>query len=269
MVSRSAVRRGSATVSAGRSPAAGAAMTAAATAAAVAAWHIGPAATWLPGLRRVLSPALDGRGDPGHVALTFDDGPDPLTTPHFLRELERLRARATFFVLGSQLERYPELGVRIVTEGHELAVHGWQHEKFWHPRPWSDPRDMRRALDAVQRTSGERPRWYRPPYGVLTATRLRAAHGLGLQPVLWTAWGRDWTSQADAASVLHELDRRLSGGATVLLHDTDRASVPGAWHSALDALPRLVTRCRAEGLAVGPLAEHGVPARRHVPTLPA
>ncbi|MFC4496912.1 polysaccharide deacetylase family protein [Streptomyces ovatisporus] len=238
---------------------------AAAAALATAAWHLGPAATWLPGLRRVISPALDGRGDPGHVALTFDDGPDPRTTPHFLRELDLLGARATFFVLGSQLERYPELGRRIVAGGHELAVHGWQHEKFWHPRPLADRRDLAHTIRAVERTAGRRPRWYRPPYGVLTATRLSAARKLGLQPVLWTAWGRDWTSRADAESVLYELDRRLCGGATVLLHDTDRSSVPGAWHSALDALPRLVMRCRAAGLSVGPLAEHGVRGGRNVP----
>jgi len=248
----------------GRGAAAGALLTGAA-ALTTAACHLGPAATWLPGVRRVFSPSLDGRGDPGHVALTFDDGPDPGSTPHFLRELDRLGARATFFVLGSQLERYPDVGRRIVAEGHELAVHGWQHERFWRPRPQSDVQDLARAVDAVERTAGERPRWYRPPYGVLTATRWRAARRLGLQPVLWTAWGRDWTSWADAESVLLELAERLCGGATVLLHDTDRSSAPGAWHAALDALPHLVMRCRAEGLSVGPLAEHGLRPGRYIP----
>ncbi|MGH3312797.1 MAG: polysaccharide deacetylase family protein [Streptomyces sp.] len=229
---------------------------------AAAGWHLGPAATWLPGVRAVLSPALDGQGDPGHVALTFDDGPDPLSTPHFLRELDRLAVRATFFVLGSPLERHPEVGRRILAEGHELAVHGWRHERFWRPRPRSDVRDLRLAVDAVRRVSeGRRPLWYRPPYGVLTATRWAAARRLGLQPVLWTAWGRDWTARADADSVLAELTKRLRGGATVLLHDTDRAAAPGAWHAALAALPRLVAWCRAEGLTVGPLAEHGVRQR--------
>ncbi len=233
-------------------------MWAGAAALAVAGWHIGPAATWIPVVRRVLDPALDGRGDPGHVALTFDDGPDPDSTPRFLRELERLAARATFFVLGSRLELYPDLGRLIVAEGHELAVHGWQHERFWYPRPRSDVRDLARAVTAVGSTAGERPRWYRPPYGVLTATRWAAARQLGLQPVLWTAWGRDWTSAADEESVLSELAKRLEGGATVLLHDSDHAAAPGAWHSALDALPHLVGRCRAEGLRVGPLADHGL-----------
>jgi peptidoglycan/xylan/chitin deacetylase (PgdA/CDA1 family) len=192
------------------------------------------------------------------VALTFDDGPDPESTPRFLRELDRLATRATFFVLGSRLERRPDLGRLIVGEGHELAVHGWRHERFWHPRPRSDVRELARARDAVGHAAGEPPRWYRPPYGVLTATRWAAARRVGLQPVLWTAWGRDWTSRADGQSVLSELTKRLEGGATVLLHDTDHASSPGSWHSALDALPHLVRRCRAEGLRVGALGEHGL-----------
>jgi peptidoglycan-N-acetylglucosamine deacetylase len=223
-----------------------------------AAWHMAPAASWLPGVRRVVSPGLDGRGDPGHVALTFDDGPDPLSTPYFLEELDRLEARATFFVLGNRLERYPHLGRRIVAEGHELAVHGWRHERFWRPRPRGDTRDLARAAETVWRIAGTRPLWYRPPYGVLTATRLAAARRLGLRPVLWTAWGRDWTAKADADSVLLELAKRMAGGATVLLHDSDHACAPGAWHSGLEALPHLVMRCRAEGWTVGPLAEHGL-----------
>lgn len=244
-----------------RGTAAGAAWAGAATL-TVAGWHLGPAATWLPGVRRVLSPMLDGRGDPGHVALTFDDGPDPQSTPYFLRELDRLSARATFFVLGSRLEQHPDVGRRILAEGHELAVHGWHHERFWLPRPTSDVRDLRLAMDAVGRAGGPRPRWYRPPYGVLTASRWAAARKLGLQPVLWTTWGRDWTAQASRDSVLAELAKRLQGGATVLLHDSDRSTAPGAWHAALEALPHLITGCRAEGLTVGPLAEHGLRARR-------
>lgn len=257
MVSTAASRRIPGAVRAVRTARDGA-LWAGATAVAAAAWHMAPAASWLPGVRRVVSPGLDGRGDPGHVALTFDDGPDPLSTPYFLEELDRLEARATFFVLGNRLERYPQLGRRIVAEGHELAVHGWQHERFWRPSPRGDVRDLARATYSVRRTAGARPRWYRPPYGVLTATRLAAARRLGLRPVLWTAWGKDWTASADADSVLAELAKRMGGGATVLLHDADHACAHGAWHSALDALPHLVMRCRAEGLTVGTLAEHGL-----------
>lgn len=241
-----------------------AAIAAGAGVAGAAAWQWVPAASWLPGVRAVLSPSLDGRGDPGHVALTFDDGPDLRSTPCFLRELDRLRVRATFFVLGAEVERHTNVVRRIASEGHEVAVHGWHHERPRLPRPWKDEADLARAVAAVRAAAraagGGSPRWYRPPYGILTGGRLRAARRLGLRPVLWTSWGRDWTEGADRDSVLAELSKRFGGGATVLLHDSDRTSAPGAWHASLDALPHLVARCRAAGLTVGPLEEHGVQA---------
>ncbi|MFG3498815.1 polysaccharide deacetylase family protein [Streptomyces sp. NPDC047928] len=222
------------------------------------AWHIGPAVTWLPGFRGALCPRLDGRGDPGHVALTFDDGPDPASTPHFLRALDRLSVRATFFVLGERLERCPGLGRLMVAEGHELAVHGWRHDRPWWPRPARDRLELARAADAVAELAGQRPLWYRPPYGVLTGGRWAAARAAGLRPVLWSAWGRDWTGDAFPAGVLAEVLRTLRGGSTVVLHDSDVVAAPGAWRSALGTLPGLVAECGARGLAVGPLAEHGL-----------
>ncbi|MZD55801.1 polysaccharide deacetylase family protein, partial [Streptomyces sp. SID5606] len=81
----------------------------------------------------------------------------------------------------------------------------------------------------------------------------------GLRPVLWTAWGKDWRADATAASVRATVAADLGGGGTVLLHDTDHASAPGSWRSALGALPDLVRDWRAAGLEVGPLREHGIP----------
>jgi peptidoglycan-N-acetylglucosamine deacetylase len=219
--------------------------------------HAGPAATWLPIVRRRL-PGVSGTGRADHVALTFDDGPDPWSTPLFLAELDRLGCRATFFVVGETLARHPALGRRIVAEGHEVAVHGWRHRNALLTRPGRVTGEIGRAADLVATVTGTEPAWYRPPYGVLSAEALTAARHRGLRPVLWTTWGRDWTRSADPASVLATLAPGLRGGATVLLHDCDHTSARGAWRSALGALPGLVTRCRRLGLAVGPLCDHEV-----------
>jgi peptidoglycan/xylan/chitin deacetylase (PgdA/CDA1 family) len=224
----------------------------------VAGWHVGPAATWLPTVRRTLSPALDGRGEPGHVALTFDDGPDPASTPRFLRELDRLSVRATFFVLGEQLARHPGTARQIAASGHELAVHGWRHDRPLRPTPRRDALDLARTADEVLRVAGKRPLWYRPAYGILTGGRWAAARRAGLRPVLWSAWGHDWTEQASSGTVLAELLPALCGGATVLLHDSDCTSAPGSWRASLGALRGLVEACRDRGLTVGPLADHGL-----------
>ena len=116
---------------------------------AVLAAHGGPAATWLPGLRQVCFPGLAGLGRPDHVALTFDDGPDPHSTPWFLEGLGACAVKATFFVLGQSVRRYPGLAGRIAEHGHELAVHGWTHDRPWAPGPLRDIRDLARAAEVV------------------------------------------------------------------------------------------------------------------------
>jgi len=94
--------------------------------AAVAAVHAAPALTSIGPLRRALLPALSGQGRPDHVALTFDDGPDPQSTPAFT-ELLHDRVRATFFLLGHMVSRATSLTRELVAAGHEVAVHGWHH----------------------------------------------------------------------------------------------------------------------------------------------
>ena len=98
-----------------------------ALAATALAWHAGPALTSIGPLRTRLTPALAGVGDPGHVALTFDDGPHPLSTPRFLEVLDRLGVRATFFLLGRWAARAPGLVKEITGAGHEIGLHGYDH----------------------------------------------------------------------------------------------------------------------------------------------
>src|SRR5215475_5592985 len=97
----------------------------AATAAGVAVAHAWPGVTALGPVRQRLLPALAGVGMPGHVALTFDDGPDRVATPRFLRLLEERGVRATFFLLGSMVQRSPELAREIAEAGHEVGLHGY------------------------------------------------------------------------------------------------------------------------------------------------
>lgn len=220
--------------------------------------HAGPALTAIGPLRRRLLPGLAGQGAPDHVALTFDDGPDPASTPAFLEALDGLGWRATFFLLGEMAARARGLAAEVSAAGHEVALHGHRHRSHLWRRPAEVVEDLRRGHEIVGEATGGPLRWFRPPYGNLSGASLYGARALGLRTVLWTAWGRDWRRQATPASVAAEVSGALGPGATVLLHDSDCTSAPGSWRSALHALPILAEAFEARGLAVGPLGEHGL-----------
>jgi peptidoglycan-N-acetylglucosamine deacetylase len=220
--------------------------------------HLLPGTVAWRSARCRLLPRLSGVGAPGHVALTFDDGPDPIATPPILEALESLGWRATFFCLGSQARRSPGLVRELVARGHEVGVHGDFHTSHLRrPSTWTVP-DLQRARDTINDLTGVAPRWFRPPYGAVAASTLVAAHRSGLQLVLWTSWGIDWKPDATGATVAANVLRTLRPGATVLLHDSDILSAPGSWQATLAALPLLAAAWGEAGLTVGPLREHGV-----------
>ena len=205
-------------------------------------------------VRRLVAPTLAGRTRPGRVALTFDDGPDPRSTPRFLDLLDRFEVRATFFLLGEHLQANADLVGDLADRGHELAVHGWTHTCTAVVGPARLADELRRTSEALSDLSGRPVRWYRPPYGVLTLHTLGAARAAGLDVRLWTAWGRDWDRRATPGSVHRRVTRGLGyDGGTVLLHDTDRTSAPGSWRTTLAATERLLGDWRDRGVSVGPL----------------
>ncbi|SEG90695.1 Peptidoglycan/xylan/chitin deacetylase, PgdA/CDA1 family [Actinacidiphila yanglinensis] len=225
---------------------------------ALAALQAAPVVSTFGPLRTRAMPRLSGQGRPDHVALTFDDGPDRLSTPHFLALLERRELHATFFLLGSELVRAPQLARDMADSGHEIGVHGWEHRPLLLRGPRATYDDLARARDAVAAATGRAPTLFRPPYGVMTAAAHLACRRLGLTPVLWTCWGEDWRRRATPRSVRDTVLRDLRGGGTILLHDSDCTSATGSWRTTLRALPSLLNACRDHGWQVGPLREHGV-----------
>jgi peptidoglycan/xylan/chitin deacetylase (PgdA/CDA1 family) len=216
-----------------------------------------PATSAIGPLRRALMPALSGRGSAASVALTFDDGPDPASTPQFLDALDRLGWRATFFLLGVMARQTPSLVEEIEARGHEVALHGDRHVSHLLRRPSDIADDLGRSAETVGGLIGHELRWFRPPYGVLTTSTLLAARRLGLSTVLWTAWGRDWRLEATPESVVADLEQTgLGPGATLLLHDADCTSSPESWRATLGALELLATRLEERHLAVRTLSAH-------------
>jgi peptidoglycan-N-acetylglucosamine deacetylase len=220
--------------------------------------HLGPAVAGLPGLLPRCSATLSGRGRPDHIALTFDDGPHPYGTPAVLDVLAEHKVTATFFLIAEALERHPDVGRRIADEGHEIAVHGWNHRPLPAVPPWSTLSAMRRARDVIAEITSATPRWFRPPYGVATGAALAAAARCELKPIWWTLWGRDWSAKATPERVAGAVLGNACGGETVLLHDSDSYGTAGSWRVTAAALPVILDGYKARGWQVGPLAEHGI-----------
>lgn len=185
--------------------------------------------------------------DRGLVALTFDDGPHPVTTRAVLRALAATPHRATFFVLGDKSRRHPEVLREITAAGHELGVHGYHHDRLHSFRSAARVEDeLRRAQDAIEAATGRRPRWFRPPIGHTSPSTVRGAARAGVTLVGWSARGYDGLRSRAPESVVNSLARDLRPGSIVLLHDA--AERDDHEPASLRALPQIFTLLTRRGL---------------------
>jgi peptidoglycan/xylan/chitin deacetylase (PgdA/CDA1 family) len=187
-----------------------------------------------------------GPRDAPRVALTFDDGPSPEATPAVLDRLDDLSLVATFFPLASLAEQEPDLVAEVVRRGHAVGTHGYRHEHHLARTPRWVAADLA-AADSVMAGLGLHPVWYRPSYGQATGSTLLAARRRGWRTVLWSAWGREWTTK-DPTEVAGRIAGRLRPGAVVLLHDNDVFGTPGMWRVGLDSLELVAAELDRRGL---------------------
>ncbi len=174
------------------------------------------------------------------VALTFDDGPDPSTTPRVLDLLDEHEMRATFFSSGERVDRFPDLVQEIARRGHEVGTHGYYHQRHLFRAAPQIVKDLEAAVAALERLHPSiRPRHFRPPYGQVSGGSIMAAHRSGLDMVLWSAWGREWADRS-VDSVTERLLSHLGPGAIILLHDSDGSAPKGTADIAFEALKRIL-----------------------------
>jgi peptidoglycan/xylan/chitin deacetylase (PgdA/CDA1 family) len=159
---------------------------------------------------------LRGKTD-SEIALTFDDGPDPQYTPRLLDLLKKHGAKATFFVVGENAERNPDIVARIHKEGHLLGIHNYVHHTNWLMRPRTVKRQIHQTSDLIKRITGVRPIYYRPPWGILNVFDFA---NLGyLQIVLWTSLFGDWKKKVGVDKLYKSMKSKLKPGQVFLLHD--------------------------------------------------
>ncbi len=210
-------------------------------------------AYWLPGAAVVCPPLRLGLGVPNsleadRVLLTFDDGPHQQGTLAVLDLLREADVRATFFLVGEQVGRRPQLAAEIASAGHEVGLHCHRHRCLLRLTPRQVYHDLLRAQAVIGEATGLSPRRYRPPYGIFNAAALAVAWANGWQPLLWSKDGHDWSRRATADSVVARVTRSLRGGDVILLHDADHYSAPGSWRRTVGALPRILEAIEREQL---------------------
>ena len=173
--------------------------------------------------------------DGPYIAMTFDDGPSPETTPRLLDILKQRNIKATFFMIGQNAERNPAIVKRILAEGHEIGNHSWTHPQL---SKLSDDRvteEINKTQNAIKDASGYTPVLMRPPYGAITARQKDwIEKQFGLSVIIWSVDPFDW--KRPGASVIEQ--RILAGarpGAIVLSHDIHKQTVD-AMPATLDAL---------------------------------
>lgn len=171
------------------------------------------------------------------VVLTLDDGPDSEWTPRILDELAKRGATATFFVLLTRTRTHPELVERILSEGHEIALHGADHRQLTSFPRAEGFRMLTESKAELEDQTGRSIRWYRPPYGALSVSTWWAVRRAGMTSVLWTTSALDGRD-APHAERLARATSGISSGAILLAHDSRAAAQDGADDPAIAPIDR-------------------------------
>ncbi|MFD0004012.1 polysaccharide deacetylase family protein [Streptomyces sp. NPDC127178] len=167
-------------------------------------------------IRREPLLSVSGRGRT--MVLTFDDGPDPRYTPHILDTLREYDVRAMFFVCGEMVAENGDLLARMADEGHVVGNHTWSHPLLTRLSTRRIREEMERTSDVIEDTYGERPVWFRAPYGAWNRTAFRLGAELGMDPLAWTVDTLDWTAPG-TRTIVDRVENGAAPGVVVLSHD--------------------------------------------------
>ncbi|MFG1432981.1 polysaccharide deacetylase family protein [Xanthobacter sp. V2C-8] len=177
--------------------------------------------------------------DGPYIAITFDDGPNPETTPKLLKILEARGIKATFFVVGTRATENPELLQRMAAAGHEIGNHSWNHPQLPKVSVAEADRQLADTSAAIRKAIGKDPIYLRPPYGAMTpALRKHIEDTFGLTMVYWSADSLDWKNR-DAQAIYDKVMAQTRPGGIILMHDIHATTVA--------AVPRVLDALLAKG----------------------
>lgn len=204
-------------------------------------------ATGSPSVAAV-SPAIRTAPDPGYLALTFDDGPHPRWTPTILDILDRHHAKATWFVLGVWVDRYPELSAEIVRRGHSLQSHTYHHHRLTRASDATIRRELAATNRAIREATGTTPTCMRPPYGSVNRRVREAVAEFDLEVIMWTQDAQDYSDFSTGRRLIRRAGEWGSAD-IVLAHDF--------WgRQWVESLDRVLTDLTARGIGFQTLCDN-------------
>lgn len=160
------------------------------------------------------------------IALTFDDGPDVEYTPMLLDGLAQRGVKATFFVIGKEAEKYPELMQRMVKEGHLIGNHTYSHVDIQHMTRAAAKEEIKKANEVIAKYTGEEPCFLRPPFG---SGSLKLEKEIEMIQVLWTIDTMDWACQNES-KICGTVYRKIKENSIILMHDEYPSTIRAAFH---------------------------------------
>ena len=156
-----------------------------------------------------------------NIALTFDDGPNEPYTSQILDVLKEARVHATFFMVGRNVERYPDAARRIVREGHAIGNHSYAHPDMVLETDGAVRQQILKAEQVIEATTGRRSELFRAPYGFEDPLTLLVSERLGYKIIKWSVSGQDW-ERPGSSVIVNRVISRTHNGAIILLHDGDK-----------------------------------------------
>lgn len=190
------------------------------------------------------------------VALTFDDGPSPVWTPKILDELKRAGVKATFFMLGEHVEKYPDVARRVAQEGHEIGNHSFDHHVLIYYKMDEIEREIKDTQRAIKDATGKTTTYFRPPKAWLTREEKKKINELGYEVVLWSLNSKDWVT-FDDKYMREYIVRNIRPGDIILFHDSGGvfSTEGGDRHETVITIYRLTEKLREKGYKLVTISE--------------
>ena len=153
--------------------------------------------------------------------LTFDDGPHPAITPYVLNLLKRYDGKATFFCIGENIKKYPDVFQRIITEGHTVANHTYNHLNGWKTETVDYVKNVEACASMITLDNSIKP-LFRPPYGRIKSSQIRKLKNK-YRIIMWDVLSNDWNPLLTAEQCFKRVKRKSKAGSIIVFHDSAKA----------------------------------------------